>query len=69
MNCKRSGRSILKICIIDIQEQAIVQMCGFDGIQRSNYLGGVPIGRVEVRVGKLKNEKAAAKDEVTGEMI
>ena len=31
-------------------------MCGFDGVLRSNYFGGGPIGRVEVevRVGKLK---------------
>ena len=31
----------------------------------------LPIRRteVEVRVGKLKNDKAAGKDEVTGEMI
>ena len=46
-------------------------MCGFDGIRRGNYFGGEPIGReeVEVRVGKLKNGKAAGKDGITGEMI
>ena len=46
-------------------------MCGFDGIQRGNYLGGEPIGRAEFesRVGKLKNGKAAVKGEITGEMI
>ena len=46
-------------------------MCGFDGIQRGNYYGGEPIGRAEVefRVGKLKNEKAPHKDEITGERI
>ena len=46
-------------------------MYGFDGIQRGNYFGGQPIGRaeVEVRVGKLKNGKAASKDEIIGEMI
>ena len=46
-------------------------MCRFDIIQRSNYFGGDPIGRteVEVRVGKLKNGKAAGKAEVTGEMV
>ena len=46
-------------------------MCGFDRIRRGNYFGGEPSGRaeVEVRVGKLKNGKAAAKDEITGEMI
>ena len=46
-------------------------MCDFDGIRRSNYFGGEPIGRTEVdmRVGKLKNVKAARKGEITGEMI
>ena len=36
-----------------------------------SYFGGEPIGRaeVEVRVGKLKNGKAAGKDEIAGEMI
>ena len=43
-------------------------MCGFDGIRRDKYFRGEPIGRaeVEVRVGKLKNGKAASKDEITG---
>ena len=52
-----------------IQEQFAVHMCGFDG--RGNCFGGEPIGRaeVEIGVGKLKNGKAAGKDEVTGEMI
>ena len=42
-------------------------MCGIDGIQRDNYFGDEPIKstEVEMRVGKLKNEK----EEVTGEMI
>ena len=46
-------------------------MCGFDGIQRSNYFGGELLRgtEVEVRVGKLKNRKAVSKDEVTGEMV
>ena len=46
-------------------------MCGFDGIRRGNYFEGEPIGRaeVELRVGKLKNGKAAGRDEITGEMI
>ena len=46
-------------------------MCGFEGVRRGNYFGGEPIRRmeVEVRVGKLKNGKAAGEDEVTGEMI
>ena len=56
---------------IDTQEEVAVHMCGFDGIRRGNYFGGKLIERaeVEVRVGKLKNEKAAGKDEITGEMI
>ena len=42
-----------------------VHMCGIDGIQRGNYFRGEPIGRaeVEVRVTKLKDGKAAGKDE------
>ena len=45
-------------------------MCGFNGVQRGNYFGGKPIRRteVEVKVGKLKNGKAAGKDEVTGDI-
>ena len=56
---------------IDTQEQDAVHMCGFDGLLRGNYFIGEAIGRaeVEVRVGKLKNGKAACKDEITGEMI
>ena len=48
-----------------------VLMCGFDGIRRGNYFGGEPIGRadIEVRVGKLKNGKAAGKNEITGDVI
>ena len=55
---------------IDTQEEVAVHMCSFDGIWRSNYFGGEPIGRgeVEVRVGKLKNGKATGKD-ITGEII
>ena len=46
-------------------------MCGFDGIQRGIYFEGELIGKAEaqVRVGKLKNGKAAGKDEITGEKI
>ena len=53
---------------IDTQEQVAIHICGFDGIQESNYFGVELIGRteLEVRVGKLKNGKAASKDEVTG---
>ena len=55
---------------VDVQEQVTVHMCGFNGIRRGNYFRGEPIGRaeVEVRVGKLKNGKAAGKDEVIREM-
>ena len=40
-------------------------------MERSNYFGGEPIKRIEVklRVGNLKNEKAEGKDEVTGEIV
>ena len=46
-------------------------MCGFDGIWRGNYFEGKPIGRaeVEVRVGKLKDGKAAVKHQITREII
>ena len=46
-------------------------MCGFEGIQRGSYFEGKPTRRteVEVRVGKLRNGKAAGKDKVTGEMV
>ena len=56
---------------IDTQEQVAIQMCCFGGVWRSNYFGGETIGRakVEVRVRKLKNEKFAGKDEITGEII
>ena len=39
-------------------------MWGFDGIWSGNYFGGEPIGRAEaeVRLRKLKNEKAAGKE-------
>ena len=51
---------------IDIQEQVAVHLCGFYGVRRGNYFGGVPIRRtdVELRVGKLKNGKTEGKDEV-----
>ena len=46
-------------------------MCCFDGVRRGNYFRGESSRKteVEVRVGKLKNGKAAGQDEVTGEMI
>ena len=56
---------------IDTQKQVVVHMCGFDGVRRGNYFGREPIRRKEgeARVGKLKNGKAAGKDEFTGEKI
>ena len=46
-------------------------MCGYDGVRRGNYFGGEPIRKIEVeeKVKKLKNGKAAGKDEVTEEMV
>ena len=46
-------------------------MYGFDETLRGNYFGREPIRRaeVEMRVGKLKNRKAVAKDEIPGGMI
>ena len=40
-------------------------------IRRGNYFGGESIRRadVEMRVGKLKNGKAAGMDKITGKMI
>ena len=56
---------------IDTQEEVAINMCCFVRIRRGNYFGVEPIGRakVEVIVGKFKNEKAAGGDEITGEMI
>ena len=56
---------------IDTKEQVAVQIFGFDWVRRGNYFGGDPVRRTEfeVRDGKLKNGKAAGKDEVTGEMV
>ena len=44
-------------------------MCGIDGVKRGNYFREEPSRRteVEIKVGKLKNRKAAGKDEVTGD--
>ena len=41
-------------------------MCGFDGSWRGYYFGRA---EVELSVCKLKNGKAAVKDEIKGEMI
>ena len=52
-------------------EEVVVHMCGFDGVWRGNYFGREPIRKTEVeeRVTKLKNGRAASKDEVAGEMV
>ena len=54
---------------IDTQEQVAVHRCGFDRVQKLNYFEGETSRRtgVELRVRKLKNRKAAAKEEVTRE--
>ena len=46
-------------------------MCGYDGVRRGNYFGGEPIRKIEVeeKVKKLKNGKAAGKDEVIEEVV
>ena len=46
-------------------------MCGFDGVRRRNYFGWKRIRKTEVegRTKKVKNGKAAGKDEITGEMV
>ena len=56
---------------IDTQVQVEVHICCFGGVRRGSYFGGKPIRRteVELRVGKLKNEKAPGKDEGTRELI
>ena len=42
-------------------------MCGFEGMRTGNYFGGESIGRAEFEliVSRLKNGKAAGKDEIT----
>ena len=35
---------------IDTHKEGAVHVCGLDGIKRSNYFGGEPIGRTEVEV-------------------
>ena len=44
-----------------------VHMCDFDGAQRG--VEPIRITEVEIRQRKLKNGKAAGKDEITGEII
>ena len=57
--------------LFNIQKQVAVHKCGYDDVQRANYVGGEPIKKneVEVRVMKLKKGKAVSKDEVMREMI
>ena len=44
----RSAKDLEDLYYIDTQEQVAIHICGFDGIRRSNYFGGEPIGRAEV---------------------
>ena len=55
---------------IDTQEHVAVHICGFEGVRKGNYFGEESVRRTrdEVRVGKVKNEKATVKYEITGEM-
>ena len=69
MKCKEFGRIALEnLYNLNTQKQILAHTCGFDGIMRNNYIGGELVRRteVEVRVGKLKNKKAAGKDEMSG---
>ena len=56
---------------ITTQEQVAVNMCGFEGVRRGTYFGREPITitDVRIRVRKLKNGKASAKDEVSGAKV
>ena len=68
MKCKGYGRSILKICIIQILRNRWQSICvAFMGFGEVTTFREEPIGRaeIEVRVGKLKNGKAGGKDEIT----
>ena len=72
LRCEGFGKKYLKdLYNVDTQEQVVVHMCGYDGFRRGNCFGGEPIRKigVEERVKKLKNGKAAGKDEVTEEMV
>ena len=71
MKYEGSGRSILKICIIQILRSRLQSTCVALMRLRGNYFGEEPIRRakVEVRVRKLKNGKSAGKDDITKEMI
>ena len=69
---ERSGRSILKICIIWILRNRLQSTCvaliGFGEVTTSEESQLEEL-RFEVRVGKFKNGKAVGKDEITREMI
>ena len=72
LKCEGFGKYILKIFNnINTQEEVGVHICGYGRVRRRNYFGGEPIRKIEVeeRVKKLKNGKAAGKDEVTEEMV
>ena len=48
---------------VDNQEKVGVHMCGYEGVWRGNYFGGKPIRKIEEKVKKLINGKAAGKDD------
>ena len=56
---------------MNTEEQVLVKVCGFGGVQRGNDFGRELIRRneVEAKVRRLKNGNSPSKDEVTGEMI
>src|SRR5678815_3589395 len=56
---------------IGINEEVIVNVCGFDGARRNRCFGDEVIDKEEVmgRVRKLKNGKSAGIYEITCEMI
>ena len=53
------------------EKEVNVNMCGFEGVKRSKYLGCDEITRAEVdkAIQKLKNGKAAGVDDISAEML
>ena len=68
---KGFGRIILRIYNLDTYEQVVIHICGFYGVQGGNYFRVEPVRRseVEARVRKLRNGRAARKDEISGELV
>ena len=67
MRVQRNGKDPSEdMYSMDTNEQVAVHMCGFGDVQENNYFVGKPVRtQVKVKIGKLTNGKAAAKDEVT----